>query len=523
VNRLTDEENALSAKSTVWLEGRAGTGSYACASWLFLRLLGVVYLCAFWSLGIQIRGLIGADGILPAVELMTAAGQWADAQGLGFTRFFALPTVCWLGASDRMLVSLCAIGAALSLFQIAGLVSALVLPALWLLYLSLSVVCGEFLSFQWDALLLEAGLMAIVLAPWTLIHRPRDGEPRALARWLAWWLLFRLTLASGVVKLTSGDPLWRGLTALSVHYETQPLPTPLGWYAHHLPIWFQQFSTAAVLFIELAVPWLIFTTRSLRHVACGALVGLQLLIALTGNYGFFNLLTAALSLTLLDDAWWPHWTAPSLYAAARGPDRRRHPFPLLPALILAIVTVPVSLGVLASQTQVALPGASQLVSLRRALAPFRSVNGYGLFAVMTTTRPELIVEGSNDGQTWQAYEFRYKPGDLHRAPSWIAPHQPRLDWQMWFAALDRFGGSPWLERFCHRLLEGTPAVLDLLAVNPFAEAPPRFVRVMRADYHVAPLDVHRREQVWWARDPLQPYSPVLSRDGEPTWADPPAR
>ena len=195
---LTLSRTRRFSPQTVWLSGRSDIGSYAFGTWLFLRLLGLVYLCAFWSLGTQVRGLVGADGILPAQELMMSAHHWADAGGLGaVARFLALPTVCWLGASDRVLVSLCAIGAALSLSQIAGLASALVLPLLWLLYLSLSTVCGEFLSFQWDALLLETGLLAMVLAPWTLIHRPRDGEPRAISRWLIWWLLFRLTFALG--------------------------------------------------------------------------------------------------------------------------------------------------------------------------------------------------------------------------------------------------------------------------------------------------------------------------------------
>jgi hypothetical protein len=493
-----------------WLNGRSDASSYAFATWLFLRLLGLVYLCAFWSLGVQIRGLVGADGILPAQELMMSARQWADAGGLGaVARFFAIPTVCWLGASDRVLVSLCAIGAVLSLFQIAGLVSALVLPLLWLLYLSLSTVSGEFLSFQWDTLLLEAGLLAMVLAPWTLLHRPRDGEPRAISRWLIWWLLFRLIFLSGVVKLTSGDPMWRGLTAMAVHYETQPLPTPLGWYAHHLPAWFQQLSTAAVLAIELLVPWLIFTTRRLRHVACAALVVLQLLIALTGNYAFFNLLTVALSLTLLDDASWRRW-AERRDVGPGQPSRRLRNCPLLLPVSLAVVTVPVSLAVLGSQARIDLPEVARLGSLRAALAPFHSVNAYGLFAVMTRTRPELVVEGSNDGQTWNAYEFKYKPGGLRRAPPWVAPHQPRLDWQMWFAALDRYDESSWLERFCHRLLEGSPPVLELLAVNPFPQSPPRFVRIVRSRYHVASLEVRRREQIWWTRDEPQPYSPVMS-------------
>jgi hypothetical protein len=212
------------------MRSRSETSSYTVSSWLFLRLLGLAYLCAFWSLATQIRGLVGAEGILPAQELMMSAHRWADAGRLGaVSRFLALPTVCWLGAGDSVLVSLCAIGVALSLCQLAGLAGALVLPLLWLLYLSLSTVCTEFLSFQWDTLLLETGLLAIVLVPWTLWHRPGNAEPRALSRWLIWWLLFRLMFVSGVVKLTSGDPLWRGLTAVAVHYETQPLPTPLGW------------------------------------------------------------------------------------------------------------------------------------------------------------------------------------------------------------------------------------------------------------------------------------------------------
>jgi hypothetical protein len=409
-----------------------------------------------------------------------------------------------------MLVSVCAIGAALSLSLMAGLAGAVVLPLLWLLYLSLSTVCGEFLSFQWDALLLEAGLLAIVLAPWTLIHRPYDAEPGAVSRWLIWWLLFRLMFASGVVKLTSGDPTWRGLTALAVHFETQPIPTPIGWYAHHLPAWFQQWSAAVVLAVELFVPWLIFATRRLRHLACAMFVALQLVIALTGNYAFFNLLTIALSLTLLDDEVWPRWMRGHPDAVLARPSRRvRMCPPLLPAA-LAIVILPVSVNILAAQARIAVPGSSVLRPLRAAIAPFRSVNAYGLFAVMTTTRPELILEGSNDGRSWNAYEFKYKVGDVRRAPPWVAPHQPRLDWQMWFAALDSFDANPWLERLCYRLLEGSPATLNLLALNPFPDAPPTFVRIVRFEYHVAPLDVRRRDLIWWTRDQGRGYSPVLS-------------
>ena len=86
--------------------------------------------------------------------------------------------------------------------------------------------------------------------------------------------------------------------------------------------------------------------------------------------------------------------------------------------------------------------------------PLRIVNSYGLFAVMTTTREEIIVEGSNDGVTWQAYEFPYKPGDVCRAPPIVAPYQPRLDWQMWFAALGSYQQNRWFVNFMVRLLAG---------------------------------------------------------------------
>jgi hypothetical protein len=505
---------SLAGRSLRWGGGGPDRWSYARSTWVFLRLLGVAYLSAFWSLGIQVQGLIGEHGILPASELMAAARRHAGPQGPAFANILALPTLCWIDASDATLVSLCAVGAVLSLVLIAGFAGALVLPSLWLLYLSLSTVSGEFLAFQWDALLLETGLIAVVVAPWTLVHRPSGGDPPPLARWLLWWLLFRLMFAAGVVKLASGDPLWRGLTALAVHYETQPLPTPIGWYAHHLPASLHTVVTAAALGIELVVPWFILGPRRLRHVACAMVVALQLAIALTGNYTFFNLLTIGLALVLLDDAAWPRWMwgrRGGTVASAPRQDRNWAPH-LLVAAVLTIVTVPLTIGMLAAQAGVTLPWHSALRPLRRALAPLHAINTYGLFAVMTPRRPEIIVEGSDDSKTWKAYEFRYKPGDVRRAPPWVAPHQPRLDWQMWFAALDSFDQSPWFERFCYRLLEGAAPVVDLLAVNPFPDAPPRFVRARLFQYHIAPLERHRAEGVWWTREKSGPYSPVLSRE-----------
>lgn len=493
--------------------------TYAISSWLFLRALGLVYLVAFWSLGVQVRGLMGARGILPAADFLAGVARVADARGLGLLdRVLAVPTLGWVTVSDGGLVAMCAAGAGLGACVAAGICAAGALPLLWVLYLSLQVLGREFLAFQWDTLLLETGALAMVLAPWRVVHRPTAWEPPPLARWLVWWLLFRLMFSAGLVKLTSGDPLWSGLTALTVHYETQPLPTPLGWLAHQLPAFVQQACTGAMFVIELLVPWFILAGRRARVAACLLFVGLQLLIAATGNYGFFNLLTSALALTLLDDHSWPLRRLLTRHEAARGgptvsapsgqptqavaPGRWRGGW--VPATLVALATVPVSASVLLQQAGVPGPRlALQAWSSR--LQPFRLVNAYGLFAVMTPTRPEITIEGSRDGVSWHAYAFRHKPGDERRAPPWVAPHQPRLDWLMWFAALDEADAIPWFRRLCDRLLEGTPEVQRLFLRVPFGSEPPRFVRAVRSTYRMTTLSERRATGAWWRSGPTQAY------------------
>jgi hypothetical protein len=472
------------------------------ASWLFLRTLGIVYLIAFWSLGVQIPGLNGHEGILPAERYMAAARAM-----IAQDRFWSLPTLAWLGVSDAALQALCVAGGAFAILLVAGILPAVALPVLWLAYLSLSVVCREFLSYQWDALLLEAGFLAIFLAPLTLRERLRHPtDPPRAAVGLLLWLLFRLMVGSGAVKLTSGDPTWRHLTALAFHFETQPIPTPGAWYAHQLPSWLLSASTATVLAIEIGAPFLILAPRRLRALAFVLLAGLQGLIALTGNYAFFNLLSAALCFFLLDDATIGVWGGVRARRAVPGRIRRG----LL--LALAAVMVPVSAVAFAYALRVELPGSALVEPLANLIAPFRSVNSYGLFAVMTTTRPEIILEGSEDRANWREYDFKYKAGDVRRRPPWVAPHQPRLDWQMWFAALGRFDDEQWFQSLCVRLLEGDGEVLKLLERDPFQGRRPRYVRAVLYRYRFSNAAEHRRG-IWWTRERLGEYSPVLSLRG----------
>jgi hypothetical protein len=479
-------------------------------SWIFVRLLGLAYLFAFWSLAQQVLGLIGHDGILPAADYMTTIRSAMESRGIGWDRFYLVPTVCWWSTSDAFLVGLAAGGAVLSALLVLGVAPALLLPVLWMAYLSLSIVGRDFLSYQWDALLLETGLLALPLGRLTVLDRFGQAvDPPRLARWLLWWLLFRLMFASGLVKLTSGDASWSNLTALAVHYETQPLPTPLAWYASRLPLWFHTASTALVLGVELIVPWLIFVPGRLRRSSAAVLLVLQGLIALTGNYAFFNLLTAALCLMLLDStALGP--AAPSFLTRGFREPKQAGPPAWIASVAVAAVTLPLSVVGLANQVGVVIPGSSALGPLARVVDPLHSVNSYGLFAVMTTTRNEIVVEGSNDGVVWRAYEFFDKVGDERRRPPIVAPFQPRLDWQMWFAALGRYDQEQWFESFCLRLLTASPSVLRLLERDPFGGRPPKFVRGTLYLYHFADATAHFERGAWWTRRQIGPYTPILA-------------
>jgi lipase maturation factor 1 len=481
--------------------------SYLAATALFLRLLGLCYVAAFVSLFLQVDGLVGSHGVLPIAGYL----DWVRAQ-IGAERYWFLPTLCWASSSDAMLHFLCGAGALAGCLLVAGAAPAWTAAVAWLFYLSLSVAGQVFLEFQWDLLLLETGLLAILLVPpWRLRVRSGAAAP-ALTLFLLRWLLFRLMFSSGWVKLSSGDATWHNLTALRYHYETQPLPPWTAWFLHQLPPFFQTASTIFLFFVELAVPFLFFAPRRLRLFACGLTLLLQVLIAATGNYAFFNLLTVALAVLLIDDRAfprrWRHRAKASAAVAARGGG-----WPRWILLSAGVTVLFVSAVHFAATLDRSFPFPRPVVQAARLLAPLRIANGYGLFAVMTTTRPEIVLEGSDDAVVWQAYEFRYKPGDPLRRPSFVAPHQPRLDWQMWFAALGNYRENPWLMELLGRLLEGSPQVERLLAVNPFPNHPPRYVRAVVYDYRFTDAAARRKTGAWWRRELRGLYCPVLSREG----------
>ena len=484
--------------------------TFAIGTRLFLGVLAVTHLVAFASFGMQYAGLLGPHGLLPAQPFLDTVHEH-----YGASAYARLPTLCWIFGAGKALPAICAVGVAAAIALLAGFVPALCLAVLWSCYLSLVSVGQVFFSFQWDALLLEATLLAVPLAPWVWRAGPVRHDPPRVARWLSWWLLARLMFLSAAVKLVSGDPTWRDLTALTFHFETQPLPTPLAWQVHQLPEPALRAMCVAMFVIEFVCPVCLFGPRRLRHRAALLLIALQVAIALTGNYTFFNLLAIGLCLPCLDDAWWGRVRRRPLPVKGeedelRGPGQNgrrgggyRAGRVALRAFALFVVGSTAVAGALSLGVRSMF--FAPLIPVLQAIAPFQSLNNYGLFAVMTHPRTELILEGSHDDRVWVPYEFPHKPGELSRGLGFIAPFQPRLDWQLWFATLDRPERNPWVYALGEHLLRGTPAVLALLEKDPFPKNPPRYIRVLRYEYHFTDRAERKRTGRIWRRTLLDTY------------------
>jgi predicted DCC family thiol-disulfide oxidoreductase YuxK len=513
--------------------------TYFWARRWFLRALGFVFLIAFVSLWVQVDGLVGSNGMSPVGQFLPAVRQQ-----IGTDAYFLLPTLCWFNSSNAFLHFLCGGGVVLSLVLILGIAPALSLVALFVFYLSLTVAGQVFLSFQWDVLLLETGFLSIFLAPWRLWPRelmwwpessglakaqrekPAPATPSPVSRaglFLLKFLLFKLMLMSGIVKLTSGDDSWgwlnhsfhwSALTALDYHYWSQPLPTVFAWWADKAPEWFKHFSVAFCLAVEIIAPFFIWAPRRPRLVVAGLMIFLQIVIALTGNYCFFNLLTIALCLLLIDDASISAFRRDTRVPikGAHGVRALRNQLCSYAAIVVIVVTLPINAWLIFSAFKPESRPPAWLANFYEELEAFRIVNGYGLFRAMTKDRDEIVIEGSANGVDWSPYEFKWKPGDVGRAPGWCAPHQPRLDWQMWFAALEAPQQNPWLAGLIVRLLEGSQDVTGLLAHNPFPDKPPQYVRAMFYRYRFTSREERRQTGAWWKRQELREYLPTISRD-----------
>ena len=454
---------------------------------LFLRLLGLVFLAAFLSLLVQITTLVGDGGLLPARAFLTRVDGLADA-----------PTLFrWIEPSDGALRAFAVAGVVLSVALLANLAPRWCLVALWALYLSFVTIGQDFFAFQWDNLLLETALVAILLAPPGL--RPRAAPaPHPLALFLVLWLLVRLHVESGLAEVLLGDPTWRDLTAPASYYETAPLPTWVGWWAHQLPLAAHRVSGLCMYLVELVLPFGLLAGRRLRLAAFAGMVGMQLVFLLTGNYGFFNYLSAALCLFALDDG---HLG----WVAARFGRTLAPRLAARPSLAATAVLGPVAVVVIALSFAAFLPlvpqlreASAALAPIRRVAAPWRSVNAYHLFAQMTRVRHEAVIEGSDDGVTWRPYEFRWKPGDPMRAPAFVAPHQPRLDFQMWFLLLGGRDVPRWFSNLLAEL-RTRPERAAAFLVDPSGGRAPNRLRVAVYRYRFSDMATRHETGAWWTR------------------------
>jgi len=540
-----------------WLfSSQAGPPNRFLPRWIFLRALAAIYFSAFFSLIFQINGLIGPTGILPSGQFLNAVHG-----AMGLRRFWYAPTLFWISSGTHAMMAVTLLGLIASATAFLNLWPRLSFFVCFLCFLSFVSAAQDFSGYQSDGMLLEAGFIALFFCPRGL--RPGWGinsPPSRASLFLLLWEWFRIYFESGLVKLLSGDVQWRNFTAMDEYYQNAPLPTWIGWYVEHLPHWFHAGTVAGTLVMELAIVWMLFLPRPVR-LACFCIVTpWEIGVILTANYTFLNYLVLSLGFLLLDDRsvrlLVPLQLRNSLPEAEHsesepqvearlsilessgspaieaGRVQRRQPIRsvagILEAARLAVTSLTLaSIGYVTTAELIRMLWSDLPLPTTPItdLEPFRVANQYGLFAVMTRGRYEIEFQGSNDGQNWTPYLFRYKPQPLNEAPRIYAPYQPRFEWNLWFASLGDWHQSNFVALTEERLLENDSDVLALFQSNPFPKSPPRYVRAVLWQYWFTSMEEKHRTGNWWKRNLLGLFAPVVIRqqDGKFSaveWPDP---
>lgn len=469
-----------------------GTDGYWLTRLLLQRGLGFVYLIAFLVVVNQFRPLCGEKGLLPAPWFMQLA------------TFREAPSIFYLFPKDTAFVFFGWSGVLLALLATTGLserfgnvVSMVGWALLWLFYLSFVNIGQTFYAFGWESLLLESGFLAIFLGA-------ANSEPKAVMIWLFRWVLFRVILGAGLIKLR-GDPCWRDLTCLDYHFETQPMPNPLSWYFHWLPGWVHR---AGVLFnhlAELAAPVFFFAPQPLAAIAGILTVLFQGSLIVSGNFSWLNFLTLILAFSTFSDG----------QLARILPIGVPQLTPLSALQNGVLWGVALLVGLLSIKPVLNLFSPNQIMNT--SYNPLHLVNTYGAFGSITRERYEIVLEGTDEAvlspaTRWHEYEFKGKPGDVRRLPLQFAPYHLRLDWLMWFAAMPSPYYDPWFIRLLAKLLDGDPATLGLLRDNPFPAAPPRYVRALHYRYRFTSPEERKMNGCWWKREFVEMYFRPVSRD-----------
>ena len=490
--------------------------------WIFLRALGVIYFSAFYSLLFQIRGMIGPNGILPAVDYLQAA-----AAGLHGSRFFYVPSLFWFGSSDRALLLVTWLGLIASLLVTFNIWPRANLLICFVCFLSFVTVARDFAYYQSDYMLPEAGFVALFFAPpGFLPGLGRAHLPSRASLYLLRWEWFRIYFESGIAKMASHDYSWRHFTAMDDYYQNAPLPTWIGWYVGHFPHWFHASAVFYTLAIELVLVFFLFLPRPFRIAIFWIVAPFEISIILTGNYAFLNYIVFLLGFLLIDDRF-AEWVVPARIlqfidrkpadaAPPPGPLETSHHWRKLLAGIRMVIAGACFALVFYSTTAWLIwrlsPDAPLWSRPARVAEMFHIASIYGLFANMTHERREIEFQGSMDGTTWTPYPFRYKPQDPSKAPGVYAPYQPRFEWNLWFASLGEWTEYQFVVSTEECLLQAQPDVLQLFAYNPFPKDPPTRVRAVIYQYWFTDLKTKRETGMWWRRQLLGDYAPELERE-----------
>ena len=451
----------------------------------FPQLLGLIYFFLFWPFLFQMKGLFGQEGILPIHDYLKSMRM-----SYGKQIYYYILTLFWFESSDRSLMALPIIGTILSILLMLGLYPVVLLPILIILHLSLTAAGQEFLSFGWESYFIEISFYTFLL-----ILTP---SPNLVIWWCLNLLLFRFHFEAGISKLLTYDINWRNLTAIDYHYISQPIPNTIAWYAKKWPMWFQKFSCLMMFIIEIIVPFMMLGDADLRLFTFVSLVGFQLFIWFTGNFSYLNYLTVVFCTILIGDK----FLEPIL-----GSIPQETANPIIVDVLMSLIGLVLITGQIVRIWSHFAPR-NELLKWFRYTSPLHIINRYGIFAVMTTKRYEIVIEGSDDGETWKEYTFKWKPSELDRRPRQVSPYQPRLDWQIWFLPFTVFSAEPWVKSFLFRLLQGSPEVLKLIRGNPFKEKPPKFIRAQMYDYKYTSYEEKKETGNWWKRIYVGHYSPT---------------
>mgnify|MGYP003304115754 CR=1 FL=1 len=458
------------------------------------RGIAAVYLLAFISAAAQFPALLGENGLLPAPRFL------ARIRGRG------IPTLFRWHYSDRFLLTVAWAGAAVAALLVAGVpqsgppwlpMAAFLL--IWFLYLSIVNIGQTFYGFGWESLLLEAGFLAAFLGS-------DDVAPPVTVLFLFRWLVFRLEFGAGLIKMR-GDPVWRDLTALYYHHETQPMPNPASWYFHHLPRPLHKAEVLGNHFAQLVVPFFLFFPQPVAGIAAAVVIATQAWLVLSGNFAWLNVLTILIAFSAVPDSM-VQVLLPRASFASPEPSAT----PVWFVVVVLAVTALMLYWAWAPLRNLFSRNQLMNASFNR----WHLSNAYGAFGSITRRRSEVAIEGTLDepgpDARWLEYGFRGKPGDPSRMPRQFAPYHLRLDWLMWCLALGA-GGSTWFPVLLQKLLAGDRRTLALLRDDPFEGTPPRWVRARVYRYRFSTPAERRADGVWWVREPAGFLTHPVSRIG----------